>query len=462
MTYHNYIKIKFLIIFIGIFSFHVNAINITIIESRTSGKFWTVQDSVWNFIATGMGYNASIVPQSTLDNISNLNSTDILIVSSGTILFPSANRYQTIQQFVLSGRPAYIQSEYASTLQGNMTFASLMQSLGANFNWITTINGVLTPMNVIGTLATTPFNVPAINSYFYYGCAGTGTGVDKFLEYKGNYFGFYYSGCNAMVITISDEDWVWKGASPALMQNILYKFVNYISTSTTPNLGKDTTLCQGQTISLNGGSALSYLWSNGSTASSMIASTSGTYWVQTSNGQCISRDSILISLNQNPIPNLGKDTTLCDGQTITLNGGFATSYLWSNGSTIASIIASTSETYWVQVNIGHCSSSDTVSVLISNCEIVEIEIELPNVFSPNCDGTNDNFIPIKYKGISQANLIIYNRWGEKLFSTNDLGLGWNGSYKNCTCSDGTYFWIVQYTTITNESKELKGFITLIK
>ena len=70
------------------------------------------------------------------------------------------------------------------------------------------------------------------------------------------------------------------------------------------NLGNDTTLCQGQSLMLNAGSAASYLWSNSSTAPSINASTSGTYWVQSSNGQCSATDSITVSINQYPTPTL--------------------------------------------------------------------------------------------------------------------------------------------------------------
>ena len=226
-----------------------------------------------------------------------------------------------------------------------------------------------------------------------------------------------------------------------------------------PNLGNDTTLCQGQSVTLNCGAATTYLWSNNSTTYSVIASTQGTYWVQTSNGQCSSADSITISVNQYPAPNLGNDTTLCQGQSVTLNAGAATTYLWSNGSNASTIIVSTQGTYWVQASNGQCSTSDTLNLLISDCEV---EIEMPNVFTPNNDGVNDNFVPIKYKGISNANLVIYNRWGQKVFNTDDFMLGWNGTYKDNNCAAGTYFWIVQYTTILNETKELKGHLTLIK
>jgi gliding motility-associated-like protein len=156
---------------------------------------------------------------------------------------------------------------------------------------------------------------------------------------------------------------------------------------------------------------------------------------------------------------LGADRAICTGQSITLNGGLASSYLWSNGSTASSIIVSNPGSFWLQLDNGRCSGADTLSVYFADCEM---EIQMPNVFTPNFDGLNDNFIPTQYRGISKATIRIFNRWGEEVFFSEDLMTGWNGTYKDNTCSDGTYFWIVKYNTNMNESKELKGFLMLTK
>lgn len=226
-------QLKSLILVVSLlFSLKSNAVNVTIIESLT-GNWWAVQDSIWKDVAVGMGYNATIVPQSTLDTITNLNTTDVLVVSSGTISQTGTNHIETIRQYVMSGRPAYIQSEYLGTFGGTITFDSVMQAVGANFSWTGTISGSLVPMNILGTFATTPNTVSVLN-YFNYGYAGTGTGVEKFLEYQGNFFGFCYSDTTCekgTVITTSDEDWAWNNQSPALMGNILYRLANSCETS---------------------------------------------------------------------------------------------------------------------------------------------------------------------------------------------------------------------------------------
>lgn len=238
------IQLKSFIVFVTLFfSLQSNAVNITIIES-VSGGWWAVQDSIWKDVATGMGHNATIVTQSTLDTISNLSTTDVLIVSSGTITYAGTNRLQTIIQYVLSGRPAYIQSEYLGVYQGTVAFDSVMQTVGANFTWTGSVGGQLVPMNIFGTFATTPNNVSTLN-FFNFGQAGNGTGVEKFLEFQGDFFGFCYtdSTCtNGTVITTSDQDWVWHNSSPDLLENILIRLVNSCETSVHESANNGTLL----------------------------------------------------------------------------------------------------------------------------------------------------------------------------------------------------------------------------
>lgn len=215
-------KKNLIVLFVLSFSLAVNAVNVTIIESKTA-NYWAVQDTVWRSVAVDMGYSATIVQQSALDDISNFTTADVLIVASATISFSKTNHLQTIRQFVLSGRSVYIQSDYLVTMQGNITFDSLMHTVGADFNWTESISGGT--FNVIGKFATTPKNVPTLNISDY-GMLGTGTGVDKILEYDGNYMGFCYfdsNGSNGTIITIGDEDWCHKKISLVLMGNILYR-----------------------------------------------------------------------------------------------------------------------------------------------------------------------------------------------------------------------------------------------
>ena len=104
-------------------------------------------------------------------------------------------------------------------------------------------------------------------------------------------------------------------------------------------------------------------------------------------------------------------------------------------------------------------SLDSVTVSDTTPHIV---LEMPNVFTPNNDGMNDIFRPQQMAGVRDATLKIYNRWGQKILETKDVFTGWDGTNKNNSCADGTYFWMIDYITVTNEPKVQKGFVTMFQ
>ena len=272
------------------FLFYCNfshALNITIIESQSNNST-QIMDTTWSTVVLAMGHNPSISPQSTLDNNTFFSTTDILIISSGVIDLP-ANRVNTILQFIQSGKPVYLQSEYLPTYSTNQAFSYLVAQFGGTFSWNNGFTGNISPMNVLGYFANTNNNIVTPLSYYWYSVSGIGDcNTVNFLESGNEYHGFHYIPSNSLfgtIITCTDQDWIRVNLSPQLMENIITQLITPGQlTNVNLDLGNDTTLCQGQTLTLNGGLATSYLWSNGSTASSINASTSGTYWVQVSNG----------------------------------------------------------------------------------------------------------------------------------------------------------------------------------
>ena len=102
------------------------------------------------------------------------------------------------------------------------------------------------------------------------------------------------------------------------------------------NLGADRESCQGTPVNLNAGPGFaSYLWSTGAGTQSINVNTTGLYWVQVTNGfGCTDRDSINVTINPNPTPNLGPDVSICPGDSVQLNGGNGyVNYAWTNGAT---------------------------------------------------------------------------------------------------------------------------------
>ena len=88
-------------------------------------------------------------------------------------------------------------------------------------------------------------------------------------------------------------------------------------------------------------------------------------------------------------------------------------------------------------------------------------IYVPNSFTPNGDGMNDVFQP-KGFGVTKYLLEIFNRWGEKVFSTTDFKQGWDGTIKGINIKDETFIWKINAVNVYGKAYELKGHVTLIK
>jgi gliding motility-associated-like protein len=134
-------------------------------------------------------------------------------------------------------------------------------------------------------------------------------------------------------------------------------------------LGNDTAFCIGDSIILSSAqpSGYTYLWSTGSTADSIHVSVAGTYWLQVKNDYCTAADTIHVTISPFPVVDLGPDTLNCSGTPITLRSSVAytsPTYLWNNGSTAATLVASASSAYWLRVTVAGCAAADTVNVTI--------------------------------------------------------------------------------------------------
>ena len=209
------------------------------------------------------------------------------------------------------------------------------------------------------------------------------------------------------------------------------------------NLGNDTTICDGFSISIDGTTPfVSYQWSTGETTSSIIVSDSGTYsLIVTNSYDCSSIDDINVGLYSNPVVSIGSDTSLNDIDNFLLDAGSGfSSYNWSTGENSQDVFVNEFGVYWVQVaDANGCIGSDTIAVTQ-----IQNNLFLPNMFTPNGDGSNDALL-LYGNGFSEEILFqIYNRWGEVVYSTSSLTelktIGWNGKFNDIEQPDGVYLW----------------------
>lgn len=94
--------------------------------------------------------------------------------------------------------------------------------------------------------------------------------------------------------------------------------------------------------------------------------------------------------------------------------------------------------------------------------VIPLRFKVPNSFSPNGDGRNDLFKPVITGTIAQYELIIYNRWGQSVFTTKDPLLGWDGKQKGQWLSSGVYLWVCRYRGAVGVSKEERGTVLLLR
>ena len=116
-------------------------------------------------------------------------------------------------------------------------------------------------------------------------------------------------------------------------------------------------------------------------------------------------------------------------------------------------------TYTVLATNGpNCADTAYVTVIVE--EIAGLFT--PNIFSPNGDGSNDVFY-VRGAGFSEFLLIIYNRWGEKVFESTDNTIGWDGTFIEKPVNPGVFVYYV-FAKYTLEDQEVtkKGNITLIR
>ncbi len=227
-------------------------------------------------------------------------------------------------------------------------------------------------------------------------------------------------------------------------------------------LGNDTTVCERTTLLLDAGNAgANYIWQDNSQSQTFLVRDAGTYFVRVNLDGCVSSDTINIQKKLIPKMYLGNDTAICDGMIIVLkpflNHARNAEFLWSTGDTSSSIAVSQAGNYSLVVKNECGNAADGIIVKQGVCKLF-----VPTAFTPNNDGKNDIFKPGYGENIVQYSMEIFNRWGEKVFTSNKISDEWNGKLKGILQPNGVYVWFIRYK-IDNDPKEYtqKGNVTLI-
>lgn len=199
----------------------------------------------------------------------------------------------------------------------------------------------------------------------------------------------------------------------------------------------------------------------------VIAANEGWYYLVGSYNGCISNtDSILVTASANPSIIVPDDFIVCPGETVTATVGSdlpGSTFTWMPGNLTGetnTLSSDGSTTYYVYATNNGCQSPvDSFMVNMSAACFLEV----PNVFTPNGDNSNDVFKLINFSGIKTLECVIFNRWGNVVRTFDKPDFSWDGKDKSGNeATEGTYFYQIKAVTSANESLENTGFVQLVK
>jgi len=139
------------------------------------------------------------------------------------------------------------------------------------------------------------------------------------------------------------------------------------------------------------------------------------------------------------------------------------SYRWYSGgeflSDQQSIVVTPMETTTYTAYCTLCSGIEFKAEVV-----VYVVPFIPNAFTPNGDGLNDIFkiIGLPEENITQFNLQVFNRWGQSVFTTNDIREGWDGRMNGEYCPEGNYVWVIYYADDKKTRTSNKGSVMLLR
>jgi len=238
----------------------------------------------------------------------------------------------------------------------------------------------------------------------------------------------------------------------------------------------DEFICSGEAITLLGKYSPHYVWAKASTPNDIISTDSILTDYPTSNTTYVlygTYDTAYFSVTVFPTPVMDyADTCNINWAEIELSvqdGSPPYSFQWNNGST---------SPFQPRLNDGIHEATvtdanqckDTASITTTCVEQGAI-IKIPQAFTPNSDGIND-YLPIFGDAgiIAKYQFSIFNRWGNLVYSTNDIDLissgdinkGWNGAYKGIKQDIGVYTYYLNAEFVNGKKSSFTGNITLIR
>ncbi|MCX8080245.1 MAG: gliding motility-associated C-terminal domain-containing protein [Bacteroidia bacterium] len=233
------------------------------------------------------------------------------------------------------------------------------------------------------------------------------------------------------------------------------------------------TICRGSHVLMNVGGSQFYFWNPTTSLSSPTipnpicnSSVSMIYTVTGNNaGICYAQKQITVTVHNKPEVNAGPDLVYNLNEPMYLYGSGQGTLTWKTDPSIYCLPCPTTQIFTENskcfvleaVNEFNCRNQDEVCVDITK----EYEIYIPNSFSPNGDGVNDEFF-VKGNGILEIDFMIFDRWGKLIFRTKNFGEPWNGEFEGKPCKQDVYVYKAKIKGLDGKWIHKTGHITLLR
>jgi len=324
----------------------------------------------------------------------------------------------------------------------------------------------------------------------------SGTGIDSthwemgdgttFEDSTSISYNYTSTGVYDIVITA----WDYCGGDTSIFETFNFITDSSLAVASAP---EDTTLCTLPPFSIgfnSSGTAASQFWDFGDGNTSTEVNPintfldSGTYivtYIAIDSNTCNIADTAYFNVNLiqseqfsaeikfTPPPPCGGDSMLVE---LAFSGTAADSLIWDMGNGDV-FYADSIAYYYTEAGIYDLS----LTAFDFTCNLVEVitnevpffgnistDVIIPNVFTPNGDGQNDLLIFVNVNGSEAYQLTIWNRWGKKVFVTDDPLDHWDGvSMKDKTIHEGVYYFEILFTDVCSDEEQIKtGFVHLMR
>jgi gliding motility-associated-like protein len=249
-------------------------------------------------------------------------------------------------------------------------------------------------------------------------------------------------------------------------------------------VSQDTVICAGEPVTISADAFLTgdYLWTPGGAAPTFVdtVETDTEYFLQFEYGDgCLYEDSVTVEVVPNFMINIVSDpdtNRINVGESVFLDAvvvpsqnvnGFTFEWLENNTDplgntqqiTVTPLTTDSTITYYVIA----VAPSGCIQIEPVTFRVVQPDVKIPNAFTPNGDGANDSFGLAIVEGIANVqSMDIYNRWGNKVFSSTEPNARWDGNIDGKPASSDVYVYVIYYRGGDGALQFAKGEVTLLR